>query len=208
VALDGLLDFALATDGTLAVLYNGPKSGASAPDHLHLQAVQSRVLPEEIHAVRHLEQGHLPGESLVENQRIRVWSDTTSGRWILGFVGERDAVGAAARIAIDALHVGQSDPELHEPQLNLVATASLSGQVILLLFPRAAHRPACYFEEGPDQLIVSPGAIDQAGVVVTVRREDFLRLRPEDAVQIFSEVSRTASPAWIRLELQRRLASG
>jgi hypothetical protein len=145
---------------------------------------------------------------LIESDQLRVWSDGSANRWILGFVGERAAVAAAARIAVDALKAGRSDLELDEPPLNLVAIASGPGRVALMLFPRAAHRPACYFASGPDRRVVSPGAIDVAGVVVTVRHEDYLELRSEDVAQILAEVSRPADPAWIKSVLLRRLADG
>ena len=208
IALDGLVDFAHATEGALTVVYNGPKSGASAPDHLHLQAVVAGVLPEEVHAQARLSLGEVPGELLIELPQVKVWSDTSSGRWIIGLVGTREAVSTAARAAIEALRVGQPHPDLYEPPLNLVATAGRPGEVVVLLFPRAAHRPGCYFAEDPHRRVVSPGAIDMAGVIVTVRHEDYLRLRPEDIAQIFTEVSRPADPALIQSELRRRLADG
>ncbi|HHO51004.1 MAG TPA: DUF4922 domain-containing protein [Deltaproteobacteria bacterium] len=207
VALDGLLDLAGATEGTLTVIYNGPRSGASAPDHLHLQAVASGILPEEVHALAALARGRVPGELLFELEDLKVWSDASSGRWIVGFVGSRETVGGAARVVIEALDQGDPEgaAEAAEPPLNLVATAGRPGEVVLLLFPRGAHRPACYFADEPHRRVVSPGAIDMAGVVVTVRQEDYARLRPEDLVEIFAEVSRPEASALIRDVLVRRL---
>lgn len=199
VALPGLLEAAASADGALTVVYNGPTSGASAPDHLHLQAVGAGSLPEEIHALQAISSGTLPGEPLHEGPGVRVWSDDGSGRWIVGFVGDQRAVARAARAVIDALGSGE------EPPLNLVATAVRPGEVMLLLFPRAAHRPACYHASDPDRRVVSPGAIDMAGVIVTVRHEDYLRLRPEDVSQIFTEVARSPAPADLRAALARRL---
>lgn len=206
IALDGLLDFALATEGSLTVIYNGPRSGASAPDHLHLQAVACGKLPEEIHALSALSRGEVPGALLFELDHLKVWSDDSSGRWIVGFVGSRETVGGAARVVIDALGQGLDGDE--EPPLNLVATGGRPGEVVLLLFPRGAHRPACYFADEPHRRVVSPGAIDMAGVVVTVRREDYARLRPEDLVGIFGEVSRPEDRSLLASELTRRLTDG
>lgn len=201
VALDGLVDAALAAGGGLTVVYNGPTSGASAPDHLHLQAVGAGTLPEEQHALQAIERGELPGQPVFEGPALRVWSDAASGRWVLGFVGARDAVVSAVRSAIEVL-----DPH-GEPPLNLVATAARPGEVVVLLFPRAAHRPACYWAEDPERRVVSPGSIDMAGVVVTVRHEDYTRLRPEDLAQIFTEVARPVD-AGVLSELARRLTDG
>ena len=59
----------------------------------------------------------------------------------------------------------------------------------IYLFPRARHRPACFFAEGDDRITVSPGAIDMAGVIVVPREEDFARVGAREAFEIFSEVS-------------------
>jgi hypothetical protein len=80
---------------------------------------------------------------------------------------------------------------------------------VAMLFPRAAHRPACFFAEGPSQRVVSPGVIDMAGIVVAVREPDF-RVLDGPAVQgIFDEVSVTGDDL-VRIEqaLSRRLGHG
>lgn len=202
VALDALLDIALGADGALTVFYNGPTSGASAPDHLHLQAVGGGSMPEENHALEALASGQLPGVPVFESPQVRVWSDTSAERWVVGFVGQRHEVARAVRASIATL----SDGSGAEPPLNLVATAARPGEIVVLLFPRAAHRPAMFYADDPDRRVVSPGAIDMAGVIVTVRHEDYARLRPQDLAQIFSEVSRPAETDRLRTELARRLS--
>ncbi|MBX2801343.1 MAG: DUF4922 domain-containing protein [Myxococcales bacterium] len=201
-ALEGLVAFAVATEGAYTAVYNGPASGASAPDHLHLQAVASGLLGEEVHAARRIGAGELPGEPLHEAPGVKVWSDTSSGRWILGAVGSPDAVVDAIRRLIGAM---PATGDRVEPPLNLLAVACRPSEVMVLLFVRDAHRPRVYFADEPERRLVSPGAIDMAGVVVTVRREDYNRLRPEDLTQIFSEVSPPPNLAPLRGALDGRI---
>lgn len=168
-ALGALVDLAAAAEGRLAVIYNGPACGASAPDHLHLQAVAAGLLPEE-------EAGWRAAEG------APAWAIAEPGRGILGFAGRPDAVRGALAEAVAVLGEGG------EPRLNLLATAR-GGRVLALLFPRAAHRPACFWAPEPGRRMVSPGALDMAGALVTVREQDFLRLDEAAVAEIYREVT-------------------
>ena len=63
-----------------------------------------------------------------------------------------------------------------------------SGAWRVLLFPRRLHRPSSYFAEGPEKILISPGAVDLGGVCIMPREEDFLKLTGRDVEQIFDEV--------------------
>ena len=74
-----------------------------------------------------------------------------------------------------------------EPKINLLAWKE--GQKnILVIIPRGKHRPDCYFAEGASQRMISPGALDMAGIIVTPRKEDFDKITPEDIRSIMQEV--------------------
>jgi hypothetical protein len=75
-----------------------------------------------------------------------------------------------------------------EPLLNIVCTWD-SRMWTVYLFPRAKHRPESFYAEAEHRLVVSPGAIDMAGVVVVPEREHFDRIDGERMTAIFSEVS-------------------
>lgn len=201
-ALGGLVAFAGAMRGTRTALYNGPRSGASAPDHLHLQAVSADVLPEERFVRAALARGEVPGAVLARGPGLSVWSARGAGRAILGAAGAPDEVEGAGR-AIIAVLAAAFDAD--EPPLNLLATARPGAgpdgadELVLLVFPRGAHRPACFFAEGPAQRVVSPGIIDMAGIVVTVREQDFRVLDRATLEGIFGEVTVTG-PRWSAIE--------
>jgi hypothetical protein len=213
-SVGGLLDFALATGGAMTTLYNGPRCGASAPDHLHIQAVAAGQLPEERRCWDALARDQLPGDRVARVDGADVWthrpraeagSDPAAERLVLGFAGPRDPVERLLREAIDALG---ADRGTDEPMVNVLAGAR-GGRVMALLFPRGAHRPACFFAEGPEQRIVSPGVMDVAGVVVTVRESDFEALDGDAIAGIWREVTLPPerSRDWIGA-LSRRWADG
>lgn len=183
-AVGPLLDFALASQGVVTALYNGPKSGASAPDHLHLQAVAADLLPEEQFVVGARVRGELPGAPVGAGEGFTAWRAEGAGREILGIAGTRAGVERGLRAAIDGLA-----PDGSEPALNLLARADLNGELVVLVFPRGAHRPAMFFADDPAKRIVSPGVIDMAGVIVTVRESDFEQLDPDAVAQIYREVT-------------------
>ncbi len=204
-ALRPMLELARACDGAQAVIYNGPSSGASAPDHLHLQAVEGGSLPAELAAWQYLDLHSAdPGRFILQRPSLAAWTAAGSARSIFCFFGEPRAVIAGVRACIDALGMVVGEPE--EPRLNLLATAR-TGRVLALLFPRAAHRPACYHAPEPERCLVSPGAIDMAGVVVTVRERDFERLDALRVEAIYGETSLPLSRLGrVQELLSRRLA--
>jgi len=220
LALDDLLRFARAASPRFSVLYNGPRCGASAPDHLHLQAITANKLPSEVfaraaHSACDPRAGCLrcatacgaatPGRPLLHTQVLNAWSLTEQdpGAWL--FQGPADAVRDAILAAVDVM---DPPPGEEEPPFNLLAWAT--GDILsALLYPRAAHRPACFFAPEPDRCVVSPGTVDMAGFIVTVREQDFRRLDASLLAAIYAEVSPPLArfEAW-EAELRRRLHHG
>ena len=70
-----------------------------------------------------------------------------------------------------------------EPRLNIVAWRDGEAYVSVII-PRGKHRPACYYDEGEAQLLVSPGALDMAGLVIVPREKDFNKLSEKQAVAL------------------------
>ena len=78
----------------------------------------------------------------------------------------------------------------YEPRVNVLAWSEVMEdetytQVIII--PRSKHRPDCYFAEGDEQILVSPGALDMAGMIIAPREEDLKKLTLERIKQIISE---------------------
>ena len=163
------------------VFYNGPLCGASCPDHMHLQAGSRGIAPLERDWKRIYEPALKPfaeGISILTDYACQVLVIRT------GNIAE-------AQKRFDyiynllPLHEGET-----EPRMNIVCWKD-AEEVVTLIFPRAKHRPDCYFAQGDEQLLISPGALDMCGLLITPREQDFRKLTPEMAIDILREVSLT-----------------
>lgn len=170
------------------LLYNGPECGASAPDHLHFQACSRSLLPIE----DDIKKGDPAPVEACEvcdqspREEFELFTVSSSGRAVVVFrstSGDDIALWVYETLSELAKATGKQ-----EPMVNIICTREERFWTIYL-FPRARHRPACYFAEGGERLTISPGAIDMAGVVVIPDRADFERIEAGRLVSIFSEVS-------------------
>jgi hypothetical protein len=172
-------DFGIGT----TVFYNGPRAGASAPDHLHFQAAPSGLMPIEKDADI---QGRGAGWKSIDGAEI----SRTKGlaRGVLVIRGQRALAVAASVERILTTLAGRPTAWEGEPPLNILCSRAEKGWR-LLLFPRLKHRPDAYFREGDGQLVISPGAIDMGGVIITPREGDFNALTAEKVAGIYREVA-------------------
>jgi len=99
---------------------------------------------------------------------------------------EEENVAAAVGEAIGML--GSRATSDGEPLLNILCTRIGEGWR-LILFPRLKLRPAAYFLEGEERLLVSPGAVDMGGMIITSREKEFHALTPDLVRGIFREVA-------------------
>lgn len=162
------------------VFYNGPKCGASAPDHLHFQAGSKGTMPveTEMKALKASFKTIFTAEGVVVSE-LR---DLHRGGWLLEGDDER-----AMKVVFDRLyHILKTSEE--EPMMNVLGWYSeCSWQVVV--FPRKAHRPDCYFKEGSEKMLISPASVEMGGLVVAARLEDFERMTEKELRTIFEEVS-------------------
>ena len=165
----------------LMVFYNGPLCGASAPDHAHLQAGTSGVLPlqkEWQRLSRNLTEVARRGEDAT----LSVVEDYPCAALVIRANNRR----ASERMFATLYHDLPKMADQSEPMVNIVAWHT-GEEYISVVFPRKKHRPDCYFKTGDEQLLVSPGALDMSGLFITPRREDFERITPEQAEEILKE---------------------
>ena len=137
--------------------------------------------------------GGIPSEHLLFYGRgLRAWglalgrneAGSPAGRatWVFAGPSERVKEGLAA--ALDTLREAAGDVE--EPPLNVICFVH-RGLCVAVAFPRAAHRPSFFFAEEPERLLVSPGAVDVAGLAITVREEDFVRMDADVLREIYRQ---------------------
>ena len=140
--------------------YNGPKSGASAPDHFHIQA------------------GLKSPELLQGDNELRSC-----------FVIEETGISESIDLFEDVYqYLRYLQPDEDEPMLNVIAYVE-DNKYKTHIFPRRAHRPKQYYNEGSKKLLISPGALDMAGLIITTREEDFNKLEKQDIEDIYIQVS-------------------
>lgn len=165
----------------LMVFYNGPHCGASAPDHAHLQAGTSGRVPLQLSWQR-LSRNLTVIVSLNDDENISLVNDYPCAALL---IRSRSQYGDEQlfRRLYEALP--EADPE---PMMNIVSWRS-DDEFLSVVFPRAKHRPDCYYQEGDAQFVISPGALDMAGLIITPRQQDFERLTPEKAIEILSEMT-------------------
>ena len=185
------------------VLYNGPKCGASAPDHMHFQAGNRSFLPiageygavEDPRAARFFESDCLRACSAENYLRHFILFESSDPGLL-----ER-AFAALYEVLQDAATAGE------EPMLNILGFCS-SGKWRVFVFPRAQHRPSFYFKEGDEKLLISPAAVEFGGVCTTPREQDFEKVTRENIVEMFNEVSVSAKKfAAITAHLTPKLAA-
>ncbi len=165
-----------------AVLYNGPRCGASAPDHLHFQAVPSRQMPIE----KEIEKKRKT--ALVrETQGVLLYRLNNLGREVVLAEG-KDLVALAGALKRFLNALGKILLVKEEPMVNLAGFYE-EGKWRLVIFPRGKHRPEAFFRKGKNRILISPGIVDMGGLLITPLARDFDRLDPDSVEKIYKEVS-------------------
>lgn len=150
-------------------VYNGPKSGASAPDHFHFQAFPTRLLP--------LENDIRDGRNLTYVTRmndVSVYRYDCFANGIFVIFGQTSkSMSKMFYKVLDCAEIPAGDTE---PRFNLY-TFRHDGQYCTIVVFRSGHRSCHYNHPDPaKRLAMSPGCVDMGGVFVTVEKSDFERL--------------------------------
>lgn len=164
----------------LVFFFNGASGGASAPDHLHLQA----VLKSELPLLKIAEANHpanMPGI-----MRSDMWGLDLPFVFLSALITD-DEEGGHDYLRMLALTGADADGKPDKGLRNVFCWKGDDGLLRMIVVPRQKHKPSCYgSDEG--QIMVAPGAIDMAGVVILPRKEDFEKITDEDMQKIYSEV--------------------
>lgn len=204
--LPKMLELAEQLTGKFTTFYNGPKCGASAPDHLHLQASPQGATPFEQKLIDNTKPGHpqKPGhgpQGLGRGDASFInWSTSKDGGITLGITADPEPpaiiIKGADRAAVQQrteqtiAKLAENFPADPEPMLNALALHN-KGTLYAVLFPRVSHRPSNFgHDPAPQNVLVSPGLVDMLGLLITPRREDFDHLTGEAVAKIYREVSR------------------
>ncbi|OPY93550.1 MAG: Acetyltransferase (GNAT) family protein [Syntrophaceae bacterium PtaU1.Bin231] len=161
------------------VLYNGPRCGASAPDHLHFQVIPSGILPLSAAA------GAGPFVGRAEGVSVSIFRNFGYGAVVLTSGDLPSLLKVLDRLR-EALPPAGAEGE--EPMFN--ALGRHDGKFWrLVVFPRRKHRPDIFHREEGERLLVTPGAFEMSGLVVVPRENDFFRIDKPRLLQILREVA-------------------
>ena len=163
----------------MTIFYNGPMCGASAPDHMHFQAVPRHSLPIEDHFSTNYANAILVQETDLQNHLAAVKRVLS-----LGTIPEEAS-------QTGSLTAGASHAEEYEPRWNIVSwyEPASSPKFNTIIFFRKESRPMCFFAPEEERILFSPATVEMAGIGIVANRESFNRLTPEKLRDIICEVA-------------------
>lgn len=169
----------------MAIFYNGAKCGASAPDHAHLQAVRKIDVP--LLGAEWSERIWDSSEPLFMKDGDGIYriDDYVVPLFVIKAGSVSNSFSLLDRLVSAMPIMGDED----EPRMNVICEYSLDEGFVTFVFPRALHRPSCYYVSGDANRMVSPGALDMAGLIVLPLEKDFLGITADEAVGVLEEVS-------------------
>lgn len=173
-----MLDLAYSLN-EFVIFYNGPKCGASAPDHLHFQAGNKGFLPIE------QEVCNISKETILKQKDTMLYAIKDYLR--NGFLILSSNKDVACRVfdnVYNSLDIKEGDKE---PMMNILAWYK-DGMWYTCIFPRKKHRPDCYFAEGEANILISLASVDLGGVFITPLEKDFAKIKAGDLRQILHEI--------------------
>ncbi len=189
--------------------YNGPKCGASAPDHFHFQAAPRGIMPLEADVDGKLDNLASDGVTpdgfsylaSVQDAKLYHYDKFTRGVFVLTASTSKSMAKLFYRL-LDCLPQRADETE---PMFNLLAwykvkpSQKLSGishgrfgEYRAILLARDKHRSHHYFSEGADHLTMSPGCADMAGLFIVPEASDYAKLDEKLLCEMLSEVSVSA----------------
>lgn len=173
-----MLDLARCLD-EFVVFYNGPKCGASAPDHVHFQAGNKGFLPIEKDVKTTAK------KTIISSAMGKVYALRHYLRNVFVIESERkDWVEKNFKKIYALLDIKEGEKE---PMLNII-TWYEQRRWFSCIFPREVHRPRCFYAEGEDNILLSPASVDMGGVFITPQEKDFIKITGKDIEAILQEV--------------------
>jgi len=176
-----MLELARAMDDYL-VFYNGPRCGASAPDHMHFQAGTKDFLPL-VNDYKRLKDSHTSLLVTTEHTQLYLFNNYLRTVYCIESTNIE-----AAKNSFEKLYSFFQTEENVEPMMNIVCTFE-GGKWFSFVLPRKIFRPWQYTAEGDQQLMVSPATVEMCGVFITPIEAHFERITKEDVESIFEQCS-------------------
>lgn len=177
-----MLNLAKDLNGTHTVFYNGPKCGASAPDHMHFQVSPAGAIP--------VEQDCMDPAVRRTARTVASVAVATLERYHRAAIVMEGSVLQEMELAFLRLAgaMRKAMKAVDEPMMNVLCSHH-NGMWRMIVFPRSKHRPEAYHREGDQKILISPAAVDIGGLIITPAEKDFLTVDGRGIGNIFREVS-------------------
>jgi ATP adenylyltransferase/5',5'''-P-1,P-4-tetraphosphate phosphorylase II len=166
------------------VFYNGPRCGASAPDHLHFQAGNKFFMPidSEYDSIK-----NKLGVKIVNEENLHVYA---VDKYLRKFFSIESGIKEVLIRTFESFYnilekIANKD---EEPMMNILSTYE-NEKWRVIIFPRAKHRPSYFFAEGDENILLSPAGVDLGGVLITPLEKDFKKLTKELITDIYNQVT-------------------
>jgi len=177
---EDILDLSKDLQDRYAVFYNGPKCGASAPDHMHFQAGIKNFMPidYEFESIQKI--------NLSNYEKVKI---SYTENYLRNFISLESSDKIEMTKAFNKVYesIEQVEAKDDEPMMNVIASYQ-NDEWRVIIFPREKHRPSHYFEEGEKQILLSPASVDLGGVCITPREDDFNKITKTDIKDILTQV--------------------
>ena len=184
-SFNDLLSLSKTLSEFYTVIYNGPKCGASAPDHLHFQAGNKFFMPidKEFHQIKNKYE-----EILYKKKNLSIAGIDDNLRRFISF--ESDDLFLLNKVFKIFYEVYETiNPDNDEPLLNILSFYDEKSGWRVIIFLRAKHRSSHFFKEGEENILLSPAAVDLGGVCITPLEKDFNKIDKHLLTEIFWEVT-------------------
>ena len=176
----------------MSIFYNGPMCGASAPDHMHFQAVPRHSMPIEDHFDTNYANAVLVQESDLQ-------SHLTALEKVLSMASIPENASQTGSLTAGASRTEEWEPRWniiswHEPASSPNSLIASSPKFNTIVFFRRESRPQCFFAPENERILFSPGTVEMGGVGIVANQESFDRITPEVLRSMIQEVADTLCP--------------
>ena len=173
----------------MSIFYNGPMCGASAPDHMHFQAVPRHSMPIEDYFSTNYANAVLVQESDLQSHLAALEK-------VLSMASIPENASQTGSLTAGASHTEEWEPRWniiswYEPESSPNSLIASSPKFNTIVFFRRESRPQCFFAPENERILFSPGTVEMGGVGIVANRDSFDRITPEVLRSMIQEVADT-----------------
>ena len=176
----------------MSIFYNGPMCGASAPDHMHFQAVPRHSMPIEDHFDTNYANAVLVQESDLQSHLATLEK-------VLSMASIPENASQTGSLTAGASHTEEWEPRWniiswYEPASSPNSLIASSPKFNTIIFFRRESRPQCFFAPENERILFSPGTVEMGGIGIVANQDSFDRITPEVLRSMIQEVADTLCP--------------